>query len=72
MTPFELSDLSDYVNIILKSVGVSFLAGICSNVCLELGKPTIAELVLLAAKLELLLLSLPLAVNVISYVSAII
>lgn len=72
MTLLELSDLSDYVNIILKSVGVSLLAGVCSNVCLELGKPTIAELVLLAAKLELLLLCLPLALNVISYVSTLI
>lgn len=72
MTQFELSDLSEYVNIILKSVGVSFLATICSNVCLELGKPTVAELVLLAAKLELLLICLPLAVNIISYITSII
>ena len=72
MTLFDPSDIALYVNLILKAIGVAFVASICSNVCLELGKPTLSELVLLAGKLELLLLCLPLAVKVISYVAELI
>ena len=72
MMLFDTHNLAEYINLILKSIGVAFVASICSNICLELGKPTIADIVLLVGKLELLLLCLPLAVKIISYVTELI
>ena len=72
MTGFDFSELSEYINVLLKALGVSFVSRVCSNICLELGRSTVADLFLLAGKLELLLLCLPLAVNIISYVAELI
>ena len=72
MTDLELSSIAEYVSIILKALGVSFVSSICSSFCLELGKPSLSELVQLAGKIELLILCLPLITKIVSYVSGLI
>lgn len=45
--------------ILLKALGVAFLAQICSDICRDCGENSAASGVELAAKLEILLLCLP-------------
>lgn len=49
-----------YIETMLKGLGAALITGLCASVCRECGKGSLADLVELAGKLEILLLCLPL------------
>jgi len=49
-----------YITILLKSVGISLVASVASDICRDCGENTIAAQVEMLGKCEILLLSLPL------------
>ena len=52
--------LSRAVEVLLKALGISILAHLTANVCRDAGEGSIAYYVELGAKIEILILSLPL------------
>jgi stage III sporulation protein AD len=58
--------LSMAIEVLLKALGVSILAHVTANICRDAGESSIAYYVELGAKIEILILSLPLLVDVIS------
>ncbi len=54
------------VEVLLKALGVSILAHVTANLCRDAGEGSIAYYVELAAKIEILILSLPLLREIIS------
>ena len=52
--------LNDYAAVMLKGLGAATLTHVCSSVCRECGRASLAEYVELAGRLEILLLCLPL------------
>lgn len=63
----EFEGVSEYVGCVMRAVGVALLSRLCSDVCRDCGEPTLAGGVELAAKLEILLLSLPLIRRIIDF-----
>ena len=51
---------------LMKILGIGYLSGICSDVCRELGEPTIASVVTTVARLEALLVILPMVTEIIN------
>lgn len=58
--------LSMAIEVLLKALGVSILAHVTANICRDAGEGSIAYYVELGARIEILILSLPLLVDVIS------
>ena len=57
---FSLSDeIETRVGYIIKIVGASYVFGICSDVCRELGESSIASIITAIGRVEIILLSLP-------------
>ena len=64
----ELSDgMSEYAGIVLRTVGVAILSHMCAEVCRDCQETSAASAVILAAKIEILILCLPLVQKIISY-----
>ena len=57
-TKFNLNN--EYVGIVMKALGISYLAGLGSDICIDAGQTAIAAKVELAGKVAILLISLPL------------
>ena len=55
----------DYFKVMLKGLGVSYLAGIGADLCRDSGEEQLAGRIELAAKAELLILAFPLVKNII-------
>ena len=53
-------NIPTYVSVMLKGFGAAVLSHICATVCRDCGKPSIADLVETAGKLEIFILCLPL------------
>ncbi len=53
------SGSAEYVKVLLKALGIVYLAFICSSVCRDCGEGAVADGVEAVAKVELILLSLP-------------
>lgn len=51
---------SDYIIILIKALGLSFVTGLSSDICKDAGESAIASKVELAGKVSILLLALPL------------
>ena len=62
------SGLSEYVSAALKVVGISYLSGISSELCREIGEGGLAKAISTVTKLELVLLSLPYVKQILSSV----
>ena len=58
--------LSMAIEVLLKALGVSILAHVTANICRDAGEGSIAYYVELGARIEILILSLPLLVDIIS------
>ncbi len=59
--------IGEYADIVIRSVGVAILAHLCADVCRECGENSAASGVVLAAKVEIVILCLPLVEKIISY-----
>lgn len=68
---YELSELGEgigeYADVVIRSLGVAILAHLCADVCRDCGENSAASAVILAAKIEIVILCLPLAQKIISY-----
>ena len=53
------SGVSSYVKIMLKAAGIAYVADFASGICRDSGSESVAEYVGIAAKTEILILSLP-------------
>lgn len=58
--------LSGAIEVLLKALGVSILAHVTANICRDAGEGSIAYYVELGAKIEILILSMPLLADIIS------
>ncbi len=63
----EYSDISDYLKGALKIIGVGYVGGICSDICLELGEAGLSRAVSLAGRLEIFAITAPFIVSIIEY-----
>lgn len=69
----ELSSMpGEYVGILLRALGICFLAQIASDTCKDAGESAIASKVELAGKVMVLLISLPLFRQVLSIIHSLI
>ena len=68
---YELSALGEgireYSDVVVRALGVAILAHLCSDVCRDCGENSAASYVILAAKIEIVILCLPLVEKIISY-----
>ena len=68
---YELSELgsgmNEYADIVIRALGVAILAHFCSDICHDCGENSAASGVILAAKIEIVILCLPLVEKIISY-----
>lgn len=63
---------SEYIVIILKIIGVSYLAGISAELCKDAGENAVASKIELAGKLIIMFMSMPIINNLIGVVKGII
>ena len=61
----EQSDVSEYITILFKALGISYISAITSDICHNAGEEDLSNLAQIAGKLEILSLSLPLATQLI-------
>ena len=70
---YELSELGggvvEYADVVIRALGISLLAHISAEVCRDSKESSVANAVILAAKIEILILCLPLVDKIISYAS---
>lgn len=60
----DASGVGDGLAAVMKVVGVGYLAGVSSDVCIELGVPRIANAVTLVARLEIIAIAAPYFVGI--------
>lgn len=65
-TVSDLEGMTEAGETVLKVLGVGYLSGICSDVCRELGEPTVASAVSAVARLETLVLISPMLYEVLN------
>jgi len=59
-------DIDDkYVKMILKIIGVGYVSGICSDVCIDLGELGLSNAVILVGKCEIVAIAAPCVVSII-------
>ena len=65
------STAGEYADIVIRSVGVAILAHICADICRDCNEGTAAGAVILAGKIEIIILCLPMIEKIISYATEI-
>lgn len=55
----------EYIAMILKIIGVGYVSGICSDICTDLGEMGLSGAVAMIGKIEIVLISLPCAKEII-------
>lgn len=53
------SENAEYVGVILKMVGISYVAGVCSDICTDLGQTSLSGAISSVGRVEIMILSLP-------------
>ncbi len=61
----ELGGIEDIANTAIKIIGIGYVYGVASDICLDLGERGIALTVLGAGRVEILLLALPSMISVV-------
>ncbi len=67
----EEYELGEYINALLRAVGLGYAAEITSDICLSFGQAQLAGAVLFAGKLSIAMTALPLAENLLASVAEI-
>ena len=67
----DTGGFSEYVEIVLKALGVALLTHVSSSICRDFGEGNLAGMVEFAGKVEILLLSLPMIERLLRYTSEI-
>lgn len=60
----ELEGVADGAEAVLKIIGIGYLAGICADVCTELGVPRVASAVNLVGRLEIIAVAAPFFIGI--------
>ena len=68
---FDTGNFSEYVELILKALGVAVLTHVASSICRDCGESGLAGAVEFAGKAEILLLSLPMIERLLKYTAEI-
>ena len=68
---FDMGSFSEYVELILKALGVAVLTHVASSICRDCGEAGLAGAVEFAGKAEILLLSLPMIERLLKYTAEI-
>ena len=68
---FDTGNFSEYVELILKALGVAVLTHVASSICRDCGEGGLAGAVEFAGKAEILLLSLPMIERLLKYTAEI-
>lgn len=53
------SENAEYVSVILKMVGISYVAGVCSDICTDLGQTSLSDAISTVGRVEIMILSMP-------------
>ncbi len=61
------SGISEYGKIIFKAIGIAYLTNITSEICRDCGENTLSEAIENVGRIELLLLSLPLLSEILTF-----
>ncbi len=61
--------LFEYASVVIKVTGIAILAHMCADVCRDTGHASLANGVILAAKLQIVVLCLPMLEKIIGYAS---
>ena len=70
-TSFDIGNFSEYVELILKALGIAVLTHIASSICRDCGEAGLAGAVEFAGKAEILLISLPMIERLLKYTAEI-
>lgn len=68
---FDMGGFSEYVELILKALGVAVLTHVASAICRDCGEGGLAGAVEFAGKVEILLMSLPMIERLLKYTAEI-
>ena len=63
-TVAEIGGMEEAARTLLKIIGIGYVSGISSDVCRELGEPTISSAVMLFGRLEVLVLISPMLLEI--------
>ena len=63
----EMGEISEYIGIMLKVLGISFLVKLCSDICRDCGEGSLAFGVESAGKICILYMSLPIISDILEY-----
>ena len=61
--------MGEYASTVIKALGIAMLSHLCADVCRDTGHASLANGVVLAAKLEIVILCLPMVEKIIGYAS---
>jgi stage III sporulation protein AD len=64
ITKYDTPELSKYILILFKALGISFLCAITSEICATSNERMLSEITVFAGKIEILVLSLPLITSI--------
>lgn len=64
ITKYDTPELSKYILILFKALGISFLCAITSEICGTSDERMLSEITVFAGKIEILVLSLPLITSI--------
>ena len=54
----------DHVVTVMKILGIGYSSGICSDICLDFGEPTLSRAVVMLGRVEMLIISAPSAIGI--------
>lgn len=63
---YDTYDFSKYLLILFKALGISFICSVTSEICSSCGENLLSEITILAGKIEILILCMPLIVSLLN------
>ena len=63
----EVGTLGEYVSVVLKATGIAILSHLCADICKDAGHSSVGNAVVFTAKLEIVVLCLPIIQKIIGY-----
>ena len=67
----DLGSISEYVTVMIKALGISFLVKICSDICRDCGEGSLAFGVESAGKVSIIYMCIPLISDIVRYAAEI-
>ncbi len=64
-SPLMDQSLSEYTGAAVRIIGVGYVVGICSDICRELGEYSLASTVTVIGRIEIIMISLPFALDIV-------